>query len=96
MGYNWFEPRWVGGLISGSSRNGGLAGGGEGSNGQDNDNGEMAFLADIVSNTVSGLGGVVVRGVADAHSSGIGLGWARRMLGGGEWRVPLLGVDVRL
>ena len=46
-----------------------------------------------------GGGGVgIAGGMVDIHSSsgGIGLGWVRGMLGGGEWRVPLLGVDVRL
>lgn len=55
---------------------------------------EMGFLGEMLDSTAVGMAGAVLQGVQ--QKSGIGLGWARRLLGGAEWRVPFLDVSVRL
>lgn len=76
--YNWFEPRYISSTIPNPLP----------AAGQD----DVGFLAEVVNNTLWGLGDAAVQ----SAKGGIGLGWARSVLGGAEWRVPFLDVAIRL
>lgn len=94
---NWFEPRHISSPLPNQlpQFQEYLAGAG-GYN-----SGEASFLASAINQTASALAGAAVEELKrrieiTPEWTGIGLEWIRSWLGAREWRLPCLGVYIRL
>ena len=54
---------------------------------------DVAFLLEAVNQTAGALGNAALQ---EIERSVVGLEWVRSWLGGREWRVPCLDVNIRL
>ena len=97
---DWFEPRHISSVLSNpldatvSHNVPAVSGGGVQGGGRSLGEEEVGFLVGVVNETVKAAGAAAVGGMR--RNSGVGLEWIRSWLGGREWRVPCLDVNIRL